>query len=60
MQAYTRKDCKNIHLTHTSDVTDGMYTLNNYVKNFKDLEWINANVSRFAAAARPSQFDGKD
>ena len=60
MQACTRRDCKLIHLTHTCEVTGGMYTLNKYVKKFKDLEWVNAEVCKMAAKARPGPFDGKD
>jgi len=60
MQACTRNNCNLIHLTHTHDVTGGMFTLNKYVTKFKNVEWINAKVCKIAAEARPGQFDGKD
>ena len=60
MQACNRNNCNLIHLTHTREITGSMYTLNKYVKNFKDLEWINADVCKIAAKARTGPFDGKD
>ena len=45
--------CTLIHLVHAREISEGMFTLNKYVKNFKDLDWINATACKIAAGATP-------
>ena len=59
-QICSRVNCTLIQLTHARDITGGMFTLNKYVKKFKDLEWINPDVCKISAEACPGPFDGKE
>ena len=52
-----RLNCSNIHLVGAGDISDGMVTLNRYVRDFKELNWINPAASRTAAKARPGPLD---
>ena len=53
----TRQNCPNIHLSRAVDITDGIFTLNKYVRDFEKLNWINQAAKVLAAAARPGPLD---
>ena len=53
----TRQHCPNIHLLRAADISDGMFTLNKYVRDFEKLDWINQAAAALANAARPGPLD---
>ena len=48
-----------IHLVQAQEITDGMVTLNKYVKDFDKLDWINPAACLIAAKAAPGPLDGR-